>query len=450
MRPSRHLGGLAGRVRSPVARVAAGLALAVLALWLLVQALVTLAVREVTDDYVGRFMRGTVELLQHELAALPPAARAERVRVLDERFAYPVALVPLAGLPAAERARLAQGEIVVTGLNRRVLAALPAGGAQVPAQALVLGPLDPDWNPEHRLNLPRELWLQGAAALGLALAVGLLASALLLPAWRDLVALRRAADALAAGRFDTPLPEPRSRAFAPLVGGLRATLERLAGALATQRELTGAISHELRTPLARLRFGVDALVDDADRDSRARAAAACERDVEELEALVDASLTLARLDLGALRAEPRPGDLDALLRREAAAMAPLLGALAFDTALDLPAGLYFDDRLLPYALRNGLRNAARHARSRVVLRAAVEGARIVVDVDDDGEGVPEAQREAVFTPFRRGDGPRERAAGGYGLGLAVVQRVARAHGGAARIEVSPLGGARLRVEWPGP
>jgi two-component system sensor histidine kinase RstB len=133
------------RLRSPVTRLAAGLALAVLALWLLVQALVALAVREVTDDYVSRFMRGTVELLQHELAPLPPAARAERVRALDERFAYPVALVPLASLPEAERARLAQGEIVVTGLNRRVLAGGP--GAEPPAQALVLGPLGPDWNP---------------------------------------------------------------------------------------------------------------------------------------------------------------------------------------------------------------------------------------------------------------------------------------------------------------
>jgi hypothetical protein len=133
------------RLRSPVTRLAAGLALAVLALWLLVQALVALAVREVTDDYVSRFMRGTVELLQHELAPLPPAARAERLRALDERFAYPVALVPLASLPEAERARLAQGEIVVTGLNRRVLAGGP--GAEPPAQALVLGPLGPDWNP---------------------------------------------------------------------------------------------------------------------------------------------------------------------------------------------------------------------------------------------------------------------------------------------------------------
>ena len=434
------------RLRSPVTRLAAGLALAVLALWLLVQALVALAVREVTDDYVSRFMRGTVELLQHELAPLPPAARAERVRALDERFAYPVALVPLASLPAAESARLAQGEIVVTGLNRRVLAGVP--GAEPPAQALVLGPLDPDWNPEHRLHLPRELWLQGAAALGLALAVGLGAALLLRPAWRDLRALQRAADALTAGRFDTALPAPRSRVFAPLAQALRATLERLAGALATQRELTGAVSHELRTPLARLRFAVDALVDEDDRDTRERAVQACERDIEELETLVDTSLTLARLDLGALRAEPAPGDLTALLRREAAAMAPLLGGLAFDIVLDLPAPLTFDARLLPYALRNGLRNAARHARDRIELRAAVEDGRVLIDIDDDGEGVPAAQREAVFTPFRRGDGARERASRGFGLGLAIVRRVAQAHGGTARIETSPLGGARLRLEWP--
>jgi signal transduction histidine kinase len=471
-------------LQSPVARIAAGLALAVLALWLLVQSLVALAVREVTDDYVARFMRGTVELLQHELASLAPPARAQRVRELDERFAYPVALAPLASLPEADRARLGRGELVVSGLNRRVLALLtpPAAGpvgagvaesgatataAPVPAlEVLVLGPLDPNWNPEHRLRLPRELWLQAGVALGLALAVGLLAAALLRPAWRDLRALRRAADALGAGRFDTPLPEPRSRLFAPWVRGLRAMLERLAAALAAQRELTGAVSHELRTPLARLRFAVDALVDEDDRAARERAVQACERDIEELDTLIDASLTLARLDLGALRAEPQPGDLAALLRREAAALAPLLEGWAVEIDLALPGPVRFDPRLLPYALRNGLRNAARHARGRIVVRAGIDaggapglgadsagggaGARRVwVAVDDDGEGVPEALREAVFTPFRRGDGVRERASRGFGLGLAIVRRVAESHGGTARLEASPLGGARLRFEWPG-
>ncbi|MFN8900302.1 MAG: hypothetical protein ACK5YM_19805, partial [Pseudomonadota bacterium] len=103
------------RRRARVARVAAGLALAVMAAMLLVQLVVALAVREVTDDYVRRFMAGTVQMLQHELAPLDDAARAQRVRELDERFAYPVALAPAAGFAPADRARLAAGELVVTG-----------------------------------------------------------------------------------------------------------------------------------------------------------------------------------------------------------------------------------------------------------------------------------------------------------------------------------------------
>jgi two-component system sensor histidine kinase RstB len=441
--PRRHL---------PLLRVAAGFGLAVLTLLVLVQSLVLLAVDEVTDDYLRRFMGGTVELLVQDLAPLDAAARAQRVRELDERFAYPVLLLDAAGVQAldtAARERLARGELVVRGLNRKVLAPLPGDG-----QVLELGPLDPDWNPEHRLNLPRALWLQLAAALALALTVGLLAWWLLRPAWRDLRALRRAADALAAGRFDAPLPALRSRLFAPLGRGMRATLERLAGALAAQRELTGAVSHELRTPLARLRFGIDALVDEDDRAARERAVAACERDIEELDALIDASLTLARLDMGALRAAPQPGDLAALLAQEAAGFAPLLDRKSLATDLRLPEPLPFDARLLPYAVRNGLRNAARHARARIELRAWTEPAssaapaQVCIAVDDDGPGVPAAQREAVFAPFRRLDEKAGRAGRGYGLGLAIVRRVVESHGGRALMEDSPLGGARLRLSWP--
>ncbi|MFM7847586.1 MAG: hypothetical protein ACKO8N_03300 [Rubrivivax sp.] len=181
--------------RGRVARVAAGLALAVMALMLLVQALVALAVREVTDDFVRRFMAGTVLMLQHELAALDGPTRAQRVRELDERFAYPVALAPASDFTPEDRTRLAAGELLVTGLNRRVVAAMPGGpGQALSAQVLVLGPLDPDWNPEHRLTLPQQMWLQMLAALLLAATVGLSAWALLRPAWRDLRALQQAAD----------------------------------------------------------------------------------------------------------------------------------------------------------------------------------------------------------------------------------------------------------------
>ena len=446
--------------RAALVRLAAGLALAVLLLAVAVQAIVSLAVREVTDDYVRRFMAGTVELLREDLAALPPPARAQRVRELDERFAYPVALADAQAFDAPARERLAAGELLVYGLNRRVAVAL-ATPAVPSAQVLVLGPLDPDWNPEHRLNLPRELWLQGAVALLLAAGAGALAWVLLRPAWRDVRALQRAGEALGGGRFDAPLPLLGSVLFRPLGEGLRATLERLAAALAAQRELTGAVSHELRTPLARLRFALDALVEEDDAAARERAVQACERDIEELEALIDASLLLAKLDMGAVRAVCERADLAALLQREAAWLAPLLEGRELQTVIELPQPVCFDARLIPYAVRNGLRNAARHANRRIVLRAWIEdapgaalaqgpatSALVCVAIDDDGAGVPEALREAVFQPFRRLEGERERRSSGYGLGLAIVRRVAQAHGGQATMESAPLGGARLRFEWP--
>ena len=182
--------------------------------------------------------------------------------------------------------------------------------------------------------------------------------------------------------------------------------------------------------------------------------AACERDIEELDALIDASLTLARLDMGALRAAPQAGDLAALLAQEAAGFSPLLDRKALATDLKVPEAVPFDARLLPYAVRNGLRNAARHARERIVLCAWIEPAtselpaQACVAVDDDGPGVPADQREAVFAPFKRLEEKVARAGRGYGLGLAIVRRVAEAHGGRALMEASPLGGARLRICWP--
>jgi two-component system sensor histidine kinase RstB len=434
--------------RTTPLRLAAGLAAAVLALVVLVQSLVLLTVDDLTDDYVRRFMAGTVSLMVDELAPLPAAQRAARVRDLDERFAYPVVIRPAdaPGLSAVERERLAAGETLVSGLPRRVQVLLPGA----PAQVLVLGPFDPEANPEHRLGLPREFGRALLVGVMLALAVGLIAFWLLRPAWRDLRALRRTADALADGRFDTPMPTLRSKVFAPLAEGQRAMLARLAAALAAQRELTGAVSHELRTPLARLRFAIDALAAEPDAARRDAAAADCERDLDELEALIDASLTFARLDSGALQARPEPGDLSALLHAEVRSLQPLLEGRALTVQADLPGAARFDARLLPYALRNGLRNAARHAREAIAVQAWQDAqGRVCVAIDDDGPGVPEAQREAVFQPFRRLDGERERRSQGFGLGLAIVRRVMLAHDGEALMQQAPSGGARLLLRWPG-
>ena len=102
---------------------------------------------------------------------------------------------------------------------------------------------------------------------------------------------------------------------------------------------------------------------------------------------------------------------------------------------------------LARALANVLRNAVRYARSRVSLSIERSGNRTVINVDDDGPGVPPAERQRLFEPFTRIGGSRERDSGGVGLGLAIVKSVAEWHGGEALISDSPLGGARITITW---
>src|SRR5690606_37284417 len=92
----------------------------------------------------------------------------------------------------------------------------------------------------------------------------------------------------------------------------------------------------------------------------------------------------------------------------------------------------------------------RYAATKVRIAFTSDDSGYSLAVEDDGPGIPEAQREAVFKAFARLDDSRNRDTGGYGLGLAIVARIAALHGGAARAEKSALGGARIVVEWPRP
>jgi two-component system sensor kinase ParS len=100
------------------------------------------------------------------------------------------------------------------------------------------------------------------------------------------------------------------------------------------------------------------------------------------------------------------------------------------------------------AASNLLSNAAQHAASQFRLRLARHGSGFEMSVDDDGNGVPEAARDTVFKAFTRLDDSRSRQTGGYGLGLAIVARIAALHGGAPSVGTSAdLGGASFSVRW---
>jgi two-component system OmpR family sensor kinase len=115
-----------------------------------------------------------------------------------------------------------------------------------------------------------------------------------------------------------------------------------------------------------------------------------------------------------------------------------------------PASFTGDRRLLARALGNILRNAEKYAQSRIALRARRIGQQLEITVDDDGPGIPPAEREAVFEPFYRLDRSRDRSTGGFGLGLAIARKAVVLHGGSLSAAASSLGGARFVLLLPLP
>src|SRR5690606_20221437 len=116
---------------------------------------------------------------------------------------------------------------------------------------------------------------------------------------------------------------------------------------------------------------------------------------------------------------------------------------------DAPPGLVpMDPRMMDLALSNLVVNACRYAVNQVRIVFSSDEAGYALAVDDDGPGIPKAQREAVFKAFARLDDSRNRDTGGYGLGLAIVARIAALRGGPARAGPSAPGGARRVVAWP--
>jgi signal transduction histidine kinase len=107
-----------------------------------------------------------------------------------------------------------------------------------------------------------------------------------------------------------------------------------------------------------------------------------------------------------------------------------------------------DPERMALAASNLLVNASRYAKRDIAIEVVETPAGYELAVEDDGPGIPVSDRDKVFKAFTRLDDSRSRGTGGYGLGLAIVARIAALHGGAARVETSRLGGARFAIAWP--
>lgn len=285
---------------------------------------------------------------------------------------------------------------------------------------------------------------------GLVLAVGGVAWLVAGRALRPVEAIRAEVEAVRGSTIHRRVPEPGTGDEVDrLARTMNAMLDRLESSSRRQRQFVADASHELRSPVAAMRTELEVALLRPERADWTAVAAGVLEEETRLEALVDDLLLLAALDDG-----PAPGHGTTASPPGAVDLADVV-ATESRRARRVPvtvtaerAVVAGDRRELARAVGNLLDNAARHATSTVAVTVAASGGRAVVHVDDDGPGIPPADRERVFDRFTRLEPARTRAGGGAGLGLALVRRIAERHGGRAAAGESPAGGARLTVEVP--
>lgn len=400
------------------------------------------------DDIARRQAAAQIFLLQHYVDQAPPDEWLQRLNKVREVSAVRYDLIPLAQvkatLPAGRHAALMQGEVVIDVGNKAFYRRVDRDGARY------VGSED---DAIHAQGLPIDTTL---ALQQEGLRYAIVALALLLPIalwsrkhWQGLQHLSRVADEVGAGRLTARAVMPRSASIYPLAERMNAMAARIAQLLDAQRNLLHSVSHEIRTPIARLEFGLELLrsATGAEHDpALEQRIAAMENDLHELNALVGELLGMTRLDSGQAM-QRAPFDLAGALRDCVAALPLGLAEIVAPIPSDL-GEVDGDARLLMRAVGNLLGNACKYASSKVLLGAMRHASGLDITVDDDGPGIPLEEREHVFEPFYRMDRSRDRASGGFGLGLSITRKAVALHGGTVTVEDSPLGGARFVIKLP--
>ena len=274
------------------------------------------------------------------------------------------------------------------------------------------------------------MWMVGTSVVLVAVAVLFLRNQM-----RPIRRLADAAERLGKGRETGPIKPSGATEVRQATTAFLAMRERLTRQIGQRTEMLAGVSHDLRAPLTRMKLQLEMLPE-------GEPVANLKSDVADMESMVEAYLGFAR---GADSEASVPTDVPALLERIAADARRHGGAVE----LTMPGEMVVP--LKPNAFRRGITNLvdnARAAAETVAVTAAHSGDSIEITIDDDGGGIPETEREAVFKPFYRLDQARSPDAAGVGLGLTIARDVMRSHGGDVTLTRAPLGGLRAQVRLP--
>ena len=289
--------------------------------------------------------------------------------------------------------------------------------------------------PRKRLFTPTTyifvLWMAGSSLVLLAVA-----SLFMRNQVKALRRLAAAAESFGKGRDVPSFKQEGATEVRQAAAAFLKMRDRIRRQIVQRTEMLAGVSHDLRTPLTRMRLALEFL------GQEGPAVEELKTDVIAMERMVQGYLDFAR---GEGPEQPRDTDLS-LLIEEAAAAARRDGA---DISLALP-----EEQVLPLrpdAMRRCIANLLSNARrygTHIWVTALHVADGVDILIDDDGPGIPAAQRENVFRPFFRLDASRNPSTGGVGLGLTIARDVARGHGGELTLEESPQSGLRVRLHLP--
>lgn len=296
---------------------------------------------------------------------------------------------------------------------------------------------DDYWLRVPRERLERRFALRWIGWATLALALSLMAAYFIVRSiGRPLNALTAAAAELGNGKFPAELPESGPTEIAMLAHAFNQMSKDLSRLEEDRALILAGVSHDLRTPLSRLRLGIEMSGSDAQMKESMIA------EVEEMDSIIGQFLDFARTDGGEML---EPLELDKL----ASEVVDRFRKLGHPIEEELqPVGVaYLRPMALRRAITNLIDNALRHGRSGVMVRTRVEGTALILEVLDNGAGIPAASAERLKQPFTRLESARSDG-GGSGLGLAIVERIARGLDG--RLDLLPRegGGLAARISLP--
>ncbi|HID83351.1 MAG TPA: HAMP domain-containing protein [Chromatiales bacterium] len=394
-----------------------------------------------TEDY-RRLAAGTRHLLEMRFSGIPENKWNQEVRTLNNIFGFPISLMKSNETELKDEAlkQLKAGETVALDYdehNERYYFRLLNSD-----YVLKAGPLH---DPAVIRFLPYVLLAMLAFMIGLAVWLWLR------PVWRDLRGLNDAAEDFGESNLNTRIKFHKRSPIKMIVKSFNDMAARVEQLISSHEELTNAVSHELRTPVSRLRFSLDMMEKTSDESDRNRYIQEMNTDIEELDELLGELLSYARVDRLQTEIKFVPVMVqewfDIQVERWARQQKDI-SVEGITDALPQSAVLCMEPKLMARALGNLLQNACRYAKGNVYAHLSQNTDYFQLSVDDDGPGIPEEYRGKVFDAFTRVDVSRDRQSGGFGLGLAIVSRIAEWHGGDVQVMQSSLGGARFVLRWP--